>query len=159
MVKDRIFHSRTREDLPLGKKMSFPIPSQPPGASDQTPSTSHKSEDSFAVPQSGVDRDALRKRKASKSRPNDLRRSASTPHLGKVGQPDIGVLSPTNDKKRNKLGYHRSSIACSESQPSTNLRRGIAALTLNQAIAEDGRFAARCHYQRTRKGDVPTVFA
>lgn len=116
VAKDRFLHSRGREDHLYGKKMSFPVPPQPqpPGAMDHLPMNSPIIEDKFAVPQGGIDRDALRKRKASKSRPNDLRRSASTPHLGKATLPETGMMSPTNDKKRNKLGYHRSSIACSK---------------------------------------------
>lgn len=115
-AKDRFYHSRAaREDHLSGRKMSFHMPPQPPGASDQQPlsMTAPNPDEKFAVPQGGIDRDALKKRKASKSRPSDLRRTASTPHLGKIAPGDGGMLSPTSDKKRNKLGYHRSSIACS----------------------------------------------
>lgn len=127
VAKDRILHSRGREDHLFGKKMSFPVPSQPqpPGAIDHFPMNSPIIEDKFAVPQGGVNRDALRKRKASKSRPNDLRRSASTPHLGKVPLPEPGIMSPTNDKKRNKLGYHRSSIACSKDNSGNRKARRV----------------------------------
>jgi len=61
-----------------------------------------------------VERDsALKKRKASKGKiPADLRRSASTPHIRGLASGDSGVLSPTTDKRRNKLGYHRTSVAC-----------------------------------------------
>jgi hypothetical protein len=117
VAKDRFLHSRAREEHLFGKKMSFHISPQPPGASNQLPMNPPNPEDKFAVPQSGIDREALRKRKASKPKPNDLRRSASTPHLGKIDQSDAGMVSPTSDKKRNKLGYHRSSIACSKSGP------------------------------------------
>ncbi|KIW09602.1 uncharacterized protein PV09_00471 [Verruconis gallopava] len=112
VAKDPFLSARSREDHILRKNMSYPMPSQPPGANDQITIASND-EDRFVVPHGAIDRDGLKKRKASKSRPNDLRRSASTPHLGKTSQSDAGVMSPTNEKKRNKLGYHRSSIACS----------------------------------------------
>ncbi|EON66391.1 hypothetical protein W97_05488 [Coniosporium apollinis CBS 100218] len=53
-----------------------------------------------------------KKRRSSKSKvPAEIRRSASTPHMRSLGLSDGVPLSPT-DKRRNKLGYHRTSVAC-----------------------------------------------
>ena len=54
-----------------------------------------------------------KKRRSSKSKvPSDLRRSSSTPHMRHLALGNAGDLSPTSNKPRNKLGYHRTSVAC-----------------------------------------------
>lgn len=56
---------------------------------------------------------ANKKRRSSKSKvPSDLRRSSSTPHMRHLALGNPGELSPTSNKPRNKLGYHRTSVAC-----------------------------------------------
>lgn len=59
----------------------------------------------------------LKKRKALKGKiPAEIKRSASTPHIRGLALSDSSGLSPTQqssaDKRRNKLGYHRTSVAC-----------------------------------------------
>ncbi|KAH7090294.1 hypothetical protein FB567DRAFT_589694 [Paraphoma chrysanthemicola] len=54
-----------------------------------------------------------KKRRPSKSKvPTELRRSTSTPHMRNLALGNSGELSPTSNKPRNKLGYHRTSVAC-----------------------------------------------
>jgi hypothetical protein len=53
-----------------------------------------------------------KKRRSSKTK--ELRRSSSTPHMRNLALNNSGELSPTADKRRNKLGYHRTSVACGE---------------------------------------------
>lgn len=54
-----------------------------------------------------------KKRRSSKSKiPAEIRRSSSTPHMRSLAITTSGELSPTADKRRNKLGYHRTSVAC-----------------------------------------------
>lgn len=54
-----------------------------------------------------------KKRRPSKSKgPGELRKSSSTPHMRHLALANPGELSPTNNKPRNKLGYHRTSVAC-----------------------------------------------
>ncbi|KAF2749209.1 hypothetical protein M011DRAFT_399049 [Sporormia fimetaria CBS 119925] len=54
-----------------------------------------------------------KKRRPSKGRgPPEIRRSSSTPHMRNMALTQSGELSPTVDKRRNKLGYHRTSVAC-----------------------------------------------
>ena len=56
-----------------------------------------------------------KKRRSSKSKvPSELRRSSSTPHMRNLALGNSGELSPTSNKARNKLGYHRTSVACGE---------------------------------------------
>ncbi|KAL5116071.1 hypothetical protein ACEQ8H_006083 [Pleosporales sp. CAS-2024a] len=54
------------------------------------------------------------KRRSSKTTkvPGELRRSTSTPHMRDLPLVAAGELSPTSNKPRNKLGYHRTSVAC-----------------------------------------------
>ncbi|KAF2177205.1 hypothetical protein K469DRAFT_604079 [Zopfia rhizophila CBS 207.26] len=54
-----------------------------------------------------------KKRRPSKGKvPPEIRRSSSTPHMRNLALATSGELSPTADKRRNKLGYHRTSVAC-----------------------------------------------
>lgn len=56
---------------------------------------------------------STKKRRSSKSKvPSELRRSTSTPHMRNLALGNSGDLSPTSNKPRNKLGYHRTSVAC-----------------------------------------------
>lgn len=57
---------------------------------------------------------AHKKRRPSKGKiQTDIRRSSSTPHMRNLALQNSGELSPTTqDKRRNKLGYHRTSVAC-----------------------------------------------
>jgi hypothetical protein len=55
---------------------------------------------------------SAKKRRSSKSKvPGELRKSSSTPHMRHLALA-TGELSPTSNKARNKLGYHRTSVAC-----------------------------------------------
>ena len=57
---------------------------------------------------------AVKKRRKSKEKTSAvIRRSSSTPHMRNLALGNAGDLSPT-DKRRNKLGYHRTSVACGE---------------------------------------------
>jgi hypothetical protein len=56
---------------------------------------------------------SAKKRRSSKSKvPGELRRTSSTPHMRNLALGNSGELSPTSNKPRNKLGYHRTSVAC-----------------------------------------------
>ncbi|KAF2873075.1 hypothetical protein BDV95DRAFT_490388 [Massariosphaeria phaeospora] len=57
--------------------------------------------------------ESIKKRRSSKGKiPAEIRRSSSTPHMRNLALGASGELSPTADKRRNKLGYHRTSVAC-----------------------------------------------
>ena len=61
----------------------------------------------------GTHHSSSKKRRSSKSKvPGELRRSTSTPHMRNLALGNAGELSPTSNKPRNKLGYHRTSVAC-----------------------------------------------
>ena len=56
-----------------------------------------------------------KKRRAFKTKTaGELRKSSSTPHMRHLAIGTPGDVSPTNNKPRNKLGYHRTSVACGE---------------------------------------------
>lgn len=69
------------------------------------------------------------KRRPSKVKvPPEIRRSSSTPHMHNLGLTTSGELSPT-DKRRNKLGYHRTSVACGKYQALFSCRDQVRSLT------------------------------
>ncbi|OJD35575.1 zn2 cys6 dna-binding protein [Diplodia corticola] len=41
-----------------------------------------------------------------------IKRSSSTPHMRALALGESSPISPNSDKRRNKLGYHRTSVAC-----------------------------------------------
>ena len=108
---------------PVSNVMSFNTPNHSPGvdglalepASVQSP-TDHLE---FKNTLTGTDstlhapHQASKKRRSSKSKvPGELQRSTSTPHMRNLALGQSGELSPTSNKARNKLGYHRTSVAC-----------------------------------------------
>lgn len=91
-----------------------PLPPHLPMKSDpvatESPNFSVQSDQTLGPPGSDV---PVKKRKASKGKlPSDLKRSQSTPHIRGLAMSDTSAISPTIDKRRNKLGYHRTSVAC-----------------------------------------------
>jgi hypothetical protein len=111
VVKGRILQTLGHNQVGVVRKMSFKLPPQPPDLVEQAPFNSPNQLDGFQIP--GTRDSSLKKRKAAKAKvPIDLRRSASTPHLRGPTLGDSGPLSPNSDKRRNKLGYHRTSVAC-----------------------------------------------
>lgn len=79
----------------------------------------------------------LKKRRASKDKTSVIRRSSSTPHMRNMALGTTSELSPTGDKRRNKLGYHRTSVACGKKKSSRKLPLPLTCVT--QDIAADGR--------------------
>jgi ribosomal protein L13E len=110
-VKERILQAFGHNSASVVRKMSYQLPTQPTNSAEQQLMNSPNQGDGFSVP-AGRET-GLKKRKAAKGKvPADLRRSASTPHLRGPPTGDSGPLSPNSDKRRNKLGYHRTSVAC-----------------------------------------------
>ncbi|KAF2277664.1 uncharacterized protein EI97DRAFT_300921 [Westerdykella ornata] len=68
-----------------------------------------------------------KKRRASQGTvPSQIRRASLTPHMRGLALSNAGELSPTAEKRRNKLGYHRTSVACGHCR-----RRKIRCLVAN----------------------------
>jgi hypothetical protein len=85
---------------------------------------------------------ASKKRKPNRPKLSpELRRPASTPHMRGPAQGDTSPLaSPTSDKRRNKLGYHRTSVACGR-KPFGTMASGVMKNVNNfQATAGGERF-------------------
>lgn len=113
-VKDRILQKFGHGPVDAVRKMSFKLPPQPADTGEQQLMKSPNQVDGFRIP--AARESTLKKRKAAKGKgPADLRRSSSTPHLRGPPSGDSGPLSPNSDKRRNKLGYHRTSVACGTS--------------------------------------------
>jgi len=98
----------------IRKNMSQRFPHAPSIPSDlgatASPDFSIQSDQTPGPPGSET---TVKKRKASKVKPHpDLKRSQSTPHIRGLAMADTPAISPTIDKRRNKLGYHRTSVAC-----------------------------------------------
>lgn len=79
---------------------------------------------------------AARRRRSSKgSMMSSLKRSASTPNVRGLVAGESGVSLV--DKRRNKLGYHRTSVACGMCNPQHD---GEYDLPGRQATADDGKY-------------------
>ncbi|KAF2689346.1 hypothetical protein K458DRAFT_439698 [Lentithecium fluviatile CBS 122367] len=122
---------------PASNAMSFNPLTQPSGAGfpvSETPivqATEGRSEYNAALPgpaaEPSTQRQVSKKRRPSKDKaPSALQRSSSTPHMRNLALGTPGDLSPTGDKRRNKLGYHRTSVACGHCR-----RRKIRCLVAN----------------------------
>ncbi|KAI9817585.1 MAG: hypothetical protein M1827_001197 [Pycnora praestabilis] len=73
---------------------------------------------------------ATKRRRSSKgTMPSVVKRSASTPNVRGLAAADAAALSlSAADKRRNKLGYHRTSVACDQQpQPERRPRTGSRA--------------------------------
>jgi len=91
-----------------------------------------------------------RRRKKSAA---SLKRSASTPNVRGHHNSDAGMTSA--EKRRNKLGYHRTSVACG--MKILLLLCVIVADLATKVIAEGARSDA-CLLQMIRKTDAPTAY-
>ncbi|KAE9984178.1 hypothetical protein EG328_009057 [Venturia inaequalis] len=126
-VKGRISQKFGHGPAGAVRKMSFKLPPQLGDAGEQLLMDSPNQVDEYQIP--AARESTLKKRKAAKGKSSaDLRRSSSTPHLRGPSSGDSGPLSPNSDKRRNKLGYHRTSVACDqagplESQPKNNSKK------------------------------------
>lgn len=111
---------------PVSNVMSFNPPNHNPGidghapeaTSIQGPADHLEFKNTLSGPDSTIHapQQASKKRRSSKSKvPGELRRSTSTPHMRNLALGQSGELSPTSNKARNKLGYHRTSVACGTS--------------------------------------------
>lgn len=113
---------------PIGKAMTFHPPNRSPGVgasvADSTSTSSPTDRLDFNSTLTGQEsilqhqHQSSKKRRHSKSKiPGELRRSTSTPHMRNLALGNSGELSPTSGKPRNKLGYHRTSVACGKRTP------------------------------------------
>lgn len=91
---------------------AFPVPeTTTPGTIEDRSGyySNHTDDAAEASPQQLL----LKKRRISKDKTSSIiRRSSSTPHMRNLALGTTSELSPTGDKRRNKLGYHRTSVAC-----------------------------------------------
>lgn len=117
---------------PVSNVMSFNPPNHSPGVdgpapesiSTQSPTEHLEFRNTLTGSDSTTQTHQLlsKKRRSSKSKvPGELRRSTSTPHMRNLALATSGDLSPTSNKARNKLGYHRTSVACGMSTKQTFL--------------------------------------
>ncbi|KAF2257128.1 hypothetical protein BU26DRAFT_36586 [Trematosphaeria pertusa] len=121
---------------PVSNAMSYNPLTQTTGVGLSAPTTSiHTSEDrheyNHTLPAQAAlpspQQPAHKKRRPSKDKTTTaIRRSSSTPHMRNLALGTTGELSPTSDKRRNKLGYHRTSVACGHCR-----RRKIRCLVAN----------------------------
>ena len=113
------FTSPASEGLPSSMSYQYPLPT--PGldsSSGMIPSFHHPTLDHSQTPpppQSDIDSPNLKNRvgppgtKAAK-----VKRSMSTPNVRGQASADAAALALSAEKRRNKLGYHRTSVACGE---------------------------------------------
>lgn len=108
---------------PVSSVMSYNPLAQPPSSAFPVPETTtsgsledrsdYYSTQTDETLEASPQQQLLKKRRASKDKTSSIiRRSASTPHMRNMALGTTSELSPTGDKRRNKLGYHRTSVAC-----------------------------------------------
>lgn len=105
---------------------------------------------SHPVPPMTASSATQRRRKTPKHSLSSLKRSASTPNV----RGDAGMSMA--DKRRNKLGYHRTSVACGTC-PAPDVTRDLLNVVVQQDIAEGARFAV-CWPPTTPRIVAPTAF-
>jgi hypothetical protein len=120
VAKDRILKTFAQNRGAILHKMSYQT-TEPPVTGTHMASVPSTSQDDHQAPRVGEgivptgSESGLKKRRAMKGKvPAEIRRSASTPHIRGLALSESSALSPT-DKRRNKLGYHRTSVACGTS--------------------------------------------
>lgn len=79
-----------------------------------------------------------RRRSTKRTMPAIIKRSASTPNVRGLASTDTAGTSLA-DKRRNKLGYHRTSVACGELFASAPLARMAVMLIRCKVIEADWR--------------------
>jgi len=55
------------------------------------------------------------KNRGMTAKPTKIKRSSSTPNVRGQASADAAALALSAEKRRNKLGYHRTSVACGKS--------------------------------------------
>jgi hypothetical protein len=109
---------------PVQDAMSFNPPNHNPGftrshvadtASTPSPTDRLDSAHDSSTGQEPHHHSNKKRRSSKSSKPGELRKSSSTPHMRHLPLGNPGELSPTSNKPRNKLGYHRTSVACGKS--------------------------------------------
>jgi len=118
-VKERLLNSLVLSGVSFTEnKMPSDRAMQSPGAGAQLPLPLPVSQDDPHTVRGGPEAETgFKKRKGLKEKiPSEIKRSASSPHIRGLAVADTSALSPT-DKRRNKLGYHRTSVACGMSCP------------------------------------------
>ena len=64
-----------------------------------------------------------------------IKRSMSTPNVGGQSSVDAAALALSAEKRRNKLGYHRTSVACGENMfPSDAVKRVLSVGVLTPCL-------------------------
>ncbi|KAJ4356001.1 uncharacterized protein N0V89_004027 [Didymosphaeria variabile] len=125
---------------PVGNAMSYDPLAQSSGAGFPVPETTtsgivdersdyYSAQTDQAGAETSPQQQLLKKRRASKDKTAVIRRSSSTPHMRNLALGTSSELSPTGDKRRNKLGYHRTSVACGHCR-----RRKIRCLVANDEV-------------------------
>lgn len=114
-----VFSSSTSEGLPASMSYQYPLPT--PGldsSSNMIPSFHHPSSLDHAQtpppPQTKQESPSLKNRinPAPGSKAAKVKRSMSTPNVRGQATADAAALALSAEKRRNKLGYHRTSVAC-----------------------------------------------
>ena len=151
---------------PVGNPMAFHPPSHSAGVgapvaeTTSTPSPADRLEfNSTLTGQASIPQpqpQSSKRRRSSKSKvPGELRRSTSTPHMRSLTLGASGELSPTSNKARNKLGYHRTSVACGK-----RVQTSCACRITNvngQGTADEGRYDV-CSLPMIKQVAVPIAF-
>lgn len=111
------FSSSGPEGLPASMSYQYPLPTPSlDSSSTMLPSFHHPSLDHAQTPpppQGTLDSPSLKNRiNPGGSKAAKVKRSMSTPNVRGQATADAAALALSAEKRRNKLGYHRTSVAC-----------------------------------------------
>ncbi|KAF2404587.1 hypothetical protein EJ06DRAFT_211078 [Trichodelitschia bisporula] len=113
-VKHWVPESLSSNTFVVESMVAFDQSSQPPGTINAHFASSPENQENLNASEIAGRDSTIKKRRPSKVQiTSEVRRSASTPQIRGLAEKDSGMGSPTAaDKRRNKLGYHRTSVAC-----------------------------------------------
>ncbi|KAH9218975.1 hypothetical protein DL95DRAFT_487244 [Leptodontidium sp. 2 PMI_412] len=109
------YSSSGPEDIPASMSYQYPLPSSGLEPSNMIPGFHHPMD--HAQPSSPAqmkpDSPSMKNRgNAAASKSAKIKRSMSTPNVRGQASADAAALALSAEKRRNKLGYHRTSVAC-----------------------------------------------
>jgi hypothetical protein len=112
------FSSAGSDGIPISMSYQYPLPvSGLESSSNIIPSFPHPALDhaqSSSPSQAKITSPNLKNPPSAGSKSTKVKKSMSTPNVRGQASADAAALALSAEKRRNKLGYHRTSVACGE---------------------------------------------
>ena len=112
------FTSTGSEAIQTSMAYQYPLATSGLESSNMIPSFHHPPLD-HAQPDSPASPGIKNTGTSAPSKSSKIKRSMSTPNVRGQATAEAAALALSADKRRNKLGYHRTSVACGEHPPTS----------------------------------------